>query len=149
MFIWTKHKWQMLLYQWKVYKFSSHFHCFILQYRLMGCDKLILFYCVYIWFRFTLVLAGINSKLLNHRGYLLQPQISFLNILFPVTTQCNYITLARVSSVREGGILFVFLWKSDPSAEVLKTHSTATPTVKQSTLVPSLALIQKQIIFGE
>ena len=47
MFIWTKYKWQVLSYQSKV----SHFHCFILQYQLVGCDKLVLLlHCIYIWF---------------------------------------------------------------------------------------------------
>ena len=38
----------------------------ILHYQLVGCDKLVLLYCIYIWFGFTLILARINSKLLNH-----------------------------------------------------------------------------------
>ena len=117
MFIWTKHKCCHIINQ-KFTKFIDVHHTFTalsqVQYRLVGCDKLVLLYCICIWFGFTLVLAGIHSKLLNHSSKLMQPQISLLkyagqtSIFLPVTTQCNYITLARVrSAVREGGILFV------------------------------------------
>ena len=72
----------MLPYQSKVYKlyrYSSHFHCFILQYRLVGCDKLVLLYCIYIWFGFTLVYSW-NQLKTAKPSQLMQPQISLLNM---------------------------------------------------------------------